>query len=314
MTPPERLTLRSIGSDFLRDFTQAEKGLWGTIVQLTVRPRRVLDTFLYESRQQFSRPTRYLIFCLSIAAFQFIAVQWRYGVSVVEYNETLEEGTEAYQGPIEAFAQGYSTGRGDKKISVKEIAAYASYISVIFIPAYAFMYFFLFPARSLNYAESLAGTTYLHGHFILITALLSLPFLAFSGIADFAQAKNWIETAATALLVISIFRTFLSSKRDALWMVPKLLLSIVWAVPFSILLGITVSAIMSLFIPDMNQIPYGFFLFFILILFIVLLLTGRLLLLFRTRWPSWYIWVPTVLVAFGIYAMLIFSWVTEASS
>ncbi|WP_157472171.1 hypothetical protein [Neolewinella persica] len=35
-------------SNFLRDFTQAERGLGGTIVQLTFRPRRVVKTFLFK--------------------------------------------------------------------------------------------------------------------------------------------------------------------------------------------------------------------------------------------------------------------------
>ncbi len=312
MTPPERLTLKSIGADFIRDFTQAEKGLWGTIVQLTTRPRRVLDTFLYENRQHFSRPTRYLIFCLSIAAFLFIAVQWRYGVSLVEYGETVAEDQENYRGFIASFAEGFASGGEGKAISVKALAAYANYALVLLIPAYAFLYFFLFPARGLNYAESLAGAVYLHSHYFLITSVVSLPFLVFSDIEDFALARSWIGIGAGVLLLVSSLRMFLVSRKDLIWIAPKLMLGAVWAAVPLLFLGFFVLATMSIVLPEIPSMSLGLFLSAVPILIILTVLANKLLLAFRTQWPRWYVWVPTLLVVLGFYIMIALSLVSES--
>jgi len=82
---PERLTFGNLLKNFFRDLISADQGLWGTIVQLTIRPKRVVETFLLKDRKQFIRPTRYVLFALSVSALSFLAVQYTKGKPMLEY-------------------------------------------------------------------------------------------------------------------------------------------------------------------------------------------------------------------------------------
>lgn len=315
MIAPERLTLRSIMTDFVRDFSQAERGLWGAFVQLTLRPRRVIETFLYKDRQQFSRPTRYLIFCLSVAALQLLLVQGRYGSSLYEYQMDLQNHELALQiDPVSEFARGFKEGfEGGSNNSIEEIKAYSSYSSYLLatlIPVFAFGYFMVFPARKFNFAETLAGSVYLHGHQLLVMSLGTLPLLLFGEIADYVYWASWVKWGALLLLVISVFRVFLVSRRDAAWLIPKILLTLVWAATAVLVIGILLGGLLAaVFSAEKAILSSGAFWASVLIFAGLTLGVGRLLYAFRAGWPRWYWWVPmmTISVLFygsGVWALL----------
>lgn len=195
--PPDRLTFSNIISNFFRDLTNADRGMWGTIVQLTVRPQRVINTFLFEDRARFIRPTRYVLFALSVAALSFVAIQWRYGQPIQEYlRPTIERQAEESVASLrQSFEERLDltdpasleqkrqanakmiAGIREEAIKVNTNAIkYGNYLGILFMPLAAFAYWFMFPRKRFNFAEHLASVGYIYSHASLLN-LLTLPFI-----------------------------------------------------------------------------------------------------------------------------------------
>lgn len=194
---PDRLTTSNIFRSFFEDFLNADRGMWGTIVQLTLRPQRVVQTFLFEDRSRYIRPTRYVLFSLSIAALSFFAVQWRYGQPLHEYLlPTIEVQGDEMAADLQATmnekakAEGKELTPERRKENQQMITAmrektiqtnvnlikYGNYLGLLGMPIIALGFWLMFPRVSYNYPEHLAATGYIFGHASVLN-LLTIPFV-----------------------------------------------------------------------------------------------------------------------------------------
>lgn len=225
---PDRLTFGHLLSKFLEDLTNANKGLWGTVVQLTIRPRRVVETFLYKDRKQFTRPTKYVLITLSVFALNLAAVELRHGKSLLEYispvmldveeaalNNTEEALADAIAPRVpgiddeeekksfkEGFSAGFQNEMGEEVSDKSNILKYSSYINVLLIPFSAFIYWFCFPRREFNYPENLAAIAYLNSHGNIF-GIIALPVILFS-----ASPKMLSVVMATGSVISLIYTLY----------------------------------------------------------------------------------------------------------
>lgn len=240
MTPqtPDRLTFRNIISNFFHDLISADRGMWGTIVQLTLRPRQVIDTFLFEDRQRFVRPTRYVLFALSVAALTFVAIQWRYGQPIEEYlrptfeqraDESVQNLRQSLEESLAALTdeEAIARKRKENEETVKALrdgnvkatanmVKYGNYISIVFLPLAAFVYWLIFPRKGFNYAEHLASFAYISSHGSLLSVLL-IPFILFARSPDgLLQALLISSLLAGCYQLYATFRVYVNSWKDVL--------------------------------------------------------------------------------------------------
>lgn len=312
MTPPERLTLKTISSNFLRDFLQAEDGLWGTIVQMTIAPRRVVETYLFEDRKKFIRPSRYLFFCLSIVAFQLIAIQGRYGTSVFDHK--VEQVAESKINSEEMIGNNgekmtdieFTEIKAKSKEIVQMIGQYVNYLTVLFLPFLGLLYFILFPSREFNYAESLIAAIYLHAHHFLLITLLSLPLLFYSGIEDYIAAKSWISMMLQFYFYGFLLSVFWAGWRDILLAFPKLLAIVLLSLPTVAILISSSPKGVEFYLDLKDGHIYLSQIGWLLVVITSLALTVRLFLNLREP-VRWFWWVGEVLLLLLSFLLLLAS-------
>lgn len=70
--PAGPLTLREALREARHDWLDLERGALGTVVDLTLRPAKVMRAYLHERRRDYVRPLRYLLFSVAIQ----VAIGW----------------------------------------------------------------------------------------------------------------------------------------------------------------------------------------------------------------------------------------------
>ncbi len=189
MTPPPRITLKTLSADFFRDFSELDRGMLGTVRNLFSRPSRVIDSYLYIDRERFIRPTRYLIFCFSLAALQTFVTQSWYGQSVKELSVAAEAADElAHPGPrLGKQVDGVSVSDDSKQAPLGPrftrlldkadhfFSQFRTFAALILMPLLALLYYYFYGRHGYNLAESIVATTYLTAHVSLL-GFLFLPF------------------------------------------------------------------------------------------------------------------------------------------
>ncbi len=215
----ERLTTKSIVADFLRDFTNLERGIMGTFLQLTVRPRLVVETYLESDRKRFIRPTRYLMFVLSLSAVYVFIVQYWYGVSLTDviveqmgpgFERALMDKLEArhavtalsneeWRDEIVAIQQ----SRNSMLSIYRVFFEYYSIFFLLTIPIGAFFNRVFHPSNRFNFAESTVASLYLYSHAALLSLLLLPVCLLIS--TDAVKFASWVFISFGACVVYLIF-------------------------------------------------------------------------------------------------------------
>ncbi len=71
--PVKRITLRTIGEEILAQFN-LEKGIGYTIKGLLLRPRAVMEEYLFHDRHRLMRPLPFFPFLLDVSAFGVVVV------------------------------------------------------------------------------------------------------------------------------------------------------------------------------------------------------------------------------------------------
>lgn len=231
---PERLTLANIISNFFRDLTSADRGLWGTVVQLTLRPERVVNTYLFEDRKRFIRPTRYVLFVFSLLALNYVALQYRHGKPLHEFlrpymeqqvddqiveiksqvmKQTNSGNPEANAVLDEKFYPVYREGvLNYLSFSVR----YSNYIGVVAVPFMALLYLFCFPRLNFNYPEHLAASGYMFAHSGLLS-MLGLPvLLIFTTPATLFYALSVASVLQAVYLLYATIRIYVNKATDFL--------------------------------------------------------------------------------------------------
>lgn len=243
---PDRLTTSNIFRNFFQDLLNADRGMWGTIVQMTLRPHRVVRTFLFEDRKRYIRPTRYVLFSLSIAALTFVAIQWRYGQPLHEYlRPTIEAQADemvldlAEQANRKAEEQGKTITpereAADLKMraSIREgtiqtntnLIKYGNYLGLLGMPLIALAYWLMFPRISFNYPEHLASVGYIYGH-ASVLSVITLPFILLAASPE-GLLKALVYSSVVTLLyqTYATGRVYVKSIKDALLAIAILILS-----------------------------------------------------------------------------------------
>ena len=106
--PP--LSVRDLVADFLHDLVNSERGMGGTLVQLTLHPGVVVNSYLSGDRDRFVKPTRYLVFVMGAAALFYFAIQAWYGTSLAEMYSDAAVADIAAQFDREIAASEQATG------------------------------------------------------------------------------------------------------------------------------------------------------------------------------------------------------------
>ena len=210
---PERLSFGALVKTFLADLANADRGIVGTFVKLTTYPNVVVDTYLYEDRSRFIRPTRYVLFAVSFVAASYLLVQLRFGEPMHEYlspyYETQVEKIETsmldqmMNGPKSEdpkyveFAQSSATKYGDFwRWLMKAATQYSTYFSLAFLPLNALILWLAFPRRGFNFTESIVATGYYTAQATLFSILI-IPFLLFTREPDtLGLVLNWVGRLA----------------------------------------------------------------------------------------------------------------------
>lgn len=243
---PDRLTTSNIFRNFFQDLLNADRGMWGTIVQMTLRPQRVIRTFLFEDRKRYIRPTRYVLFSLSIAALTFVAIQWRYGQPLHEYlrptieaqaDEMVLDLKEQASRRAEESGKPLTPEREAANLKMREsireqavqtntnLIKYGNYLGLLGMPVIALMYWLMFPRISFNYPEHLASVGYIYGH-ANVLSLLTLPFILFAiSPTGLLQAMFYSSVITVLYQLYATVRVYVTSIKDALIAAAVLVLS-----------------------------------------------------------------------------------------
>jgi len=159
---PERITLKSIRNDIL-EILNLEKGLFYTFRELLLRPRKAVNTYLYEDRTKLYNPFRYVFFG---TAFLVVA----YSLVIENLRATDNALIESFNDPaLNASAQ----------VALELVLKNINIVTLISIPGYALCAWKLFTSENKNYAEHLAIASYAVGQTTWVTLIFILPSLIF---------------------------------------------------------------------------------------------------------------------------------------
>ena len=213
---PKRLSIRELANDFLLDFINSERGMGGTLLQLTVRPDLVIETYISGDRSRFVKPTRYLTFILGVAAAYFFAVQYWYDAPVSEMASSLVTADIEAQLDAQILADKASGILSTEEVIARErekqlavdlagsmassMLEYYSLLILASIPIVAFIFRAVFVLNAMTLAESLVASVYIGSHASFLYCL-TFPLLLFGdSLEDFifwtviAQGLNIIYT------------------------------------------------------------------------------------------------------------------------
>jgi len=157
--PINRITLRTIGEDILAQFN-LEKGIGYTIKGLLLRPRAVMEEYLFRDRNRLVRPLTLLILAVTITTlftFWYLPVEREVG-------SELRRGSgvpETLIPTLERFMQ--------------FALQYYNIILLSAIPTVSLATFLFFRDAGLNYAEHLIINMYVYA----MQTTLTLPFIPF---------------------------------------------------------------------------------------------------------------------------------------
>ena len=243
---PSRLSFATLTKNFVQDFVSADRGMLGTLINLSYRPGRVVKTFLYEDRGRFIRPTKYVLFTVSALALVYVIVQLRYGMPLHEYlagyyaeyvdgmmndmrvqmlaNEQLSATPEGRE-----FVGTYVQWWRDASYSLMiNSVKYSTYYGMATIPFQTLLLWLVFPRRGFNLAETLAGTSYIVSHSGLL-AVLMLPVILFVNSPELLTiAMQPIGFLQFAYLLFAIIHVFVRDWGDVLRAFGILVLLIIW--------------------------------------------------------------------------------------
>jgi hypothetical protein len=156
--PVKRITLRTIGEEILAQFN-LEKGIGYTIKGLLLRPRAVMEEYLFHDRHRLMRPLPLVILVVTVTTFfalWYLPVEQDIGAELHKASvpETLIPALEKFM----QFSKQY--------YNVLLLSA---------IPTVSLATFLLFRSSGLNYAEHLIINMYIYA----MQTILTLPFFPF---------------------------------------------------------------------------------------------------------------------------------------
>lgn len=159
-----RLSMRLLGSEFAARFFSAERGIWRTLVELTVRPGRTARHYIDGRRQRYISPLFWYALC---AAAQLIGI-WilREQVSAMFVGNLPPQYLAFLESKGVSEPERWAADRYHTLIQ----SAYSWLGLLTFVLPTAIVLRLLIGAR-INFAEALVVSLYTIGHVMLITAV-----------------------------------------------------------------------------------------------------------------------------------------------
>jgi hypothetical protein len=153
-----RLPLRGLWGEFAQQFLALDRGLWFTVVQLTIRPGDVIRRYLAGQRRRFVGPVSYLFFA---TALLLVVTQLLLGDRDVErYRASVSYMTEP--GRREALM---SPRQADAYARLMyELSQYMTAMTVAMAVPFSVALWRVFRRAGINLAESAVFALYAFGH------------------------------------------------------------------------------------------------------------------------------------------------------
>ncbi|MCB1553476.1 MAG: DUF3667 domain-containing protein [Xanthomonadales bacterium] len=158
VSPSGPLTLHEALREARHDWLDLEHGALGTLIDMTVRPAKVMRAYLYERRRDYVRPLRYLLF--SVAA-QVAA---------------------SYALLSSAFMQEQVQKQGEEVARAHWLLDNAAVLTLVLLPLIAGVLRLCFMRHGVRYVDALVVATYSQAQLNLFAAALVAPAAYFGGL------------------------------------------------------------------------------------------------------------------------------------
>lgn len=145
------LTLREALHEARHDWLDLERGALGTVVDLTLRPARVMRAYLIERRRDYVRPLRYLLFSVALQ----VAVGW-YVLNHPQLGELLRK-----------------SGQGVEHASW--FLDHAAVLTLFILPLIAAVLKLCMHRFGMRYVDALVVTSYTQAQINLFNAVVMVP-------------------------------------------------------------------------------------------------------------------------------------------
>lgn len=155
-TDIKRLTFQGLFNDVVERVFNLENNVFRTIGQLTVRPERVIISYLEGTRRKYLNPLNYLTLTLFLSGVIFFFIR-RFALDKMKFDVAgLETNVETSRKIMEAVME------------------YNSFVFILYIPILALAGFLSFNKRRLNIPEYIVTSTYALSHLMVLTFPISL--------------------------------------------------------------------------------------------------------------------------------------------
>lgn len=212
----ERLTIKFLISDMLKNMLNLERGLIFTILELFKHPEIVINDFVEGDRYRYMNPFRFLVVSASL-----------YALVVSVFGFSME-------GMIEVGE--------DNPMDLDFVKEYSNLIILANVPIVAIGSWLAFRPAKLNYAEHLVVNAYAYSFMTIISLPLDIIFSAFLPTID----PYW-EMISSPVLILVIFYIYIRTLsksiikgilRTILTFIYVMLVSIVVFAPIGVIIKI----------------------------------------------------------------------------
>ncbi len=158
-----RITVRHLLSDFFKQITNLDRGLWHTAVVLFRNPGKVVRDYACGRTVEYATPFRYVLIWVTLSFLLYFSL-WKPEAQVAEMQAMMGAEMPTYQGFMEQWN--------------KIVQDYSQLLALLLVPTNALCSWLLFRKKGLNYAEHLVGNAYFYGQVMVVSVLIT-PVLAF---------------------------------------------------------------------------------------------------------------------------------------
>ena len=182
----ERITLKYILRSIVETLTNVEAGFWYTMRALLTRPGIVAREYMEGKRRLYYHPIRYLFILVTIATVITLAT----GVYDLQQSEILQLQNDAI-----GLEPNEKAVANQQKVQ-EEVKKYLNLVSLLTLPFFSLVGFWLFRKRAYNYAEHLVIVSFWSAELAAIGLPVQLLFLFFPGAIMYALPLTMLISSA----------------------------------------------------------------------------------------------------------------------
>jgi hypothetical protein len=157
-----RLTFKGLFTDVLERFFDLDNSFYQTVKTMTVRPEKVIGSYIEGVRRRYLNPMSYLGVALGLSGFMFFIFQ-KYGIDLIDMD---------FLGPR-------SNIPANKKL-MDAIIDFQTFVFLLYIPVIAFAGILSFNSRGYNLPEHFVSAIYTLSHIAILTFPISLLMILFA--------------------------------------------------------------------------------------------------------------------------------------